>query len=82
MDLDYQNRSDLADYFITQYLEYSKDAQLKQLLPFYKCYRAYVRGKVISFRLDDTNINAEEKAAAIKEAQAYFKLAIVYAKNL
>ena len=82
MDLDYQNRSDLADYFITQYLAYSKDAQLKQLLPFYKCYRAYVRGKVISFRLDDANINAEEKASAIKEAKAYFQLAAEYAKNL
>lgn len=82
MDLDYQNRSDLADYFITQYLAHSKDAQLKQLLPFYKCYRAYVRGKVISFRLDDVNINAEEKAAAIKEAKAYFQLAAEYAKKL
>lgn len=82
MDLDYQNRSDLADYFITQYLAYSKDPQLKQLLPFYKCYRAYVRGKVISFRLNDANINAEEKAAAIKEAKAYFQLAAVYAQNL
>jgi aminoglycoside phosphotransferase family enzyme len=82
MDLDYQNRSDLADYFITQYLSYSKDSQLKKLLSFYKCYRAYVRGKVISFRLDDANINAEEKAAAIKEANAYFQLAAEYAKNL
>jgi uncharacterized protein len=82
MDLDYQNRSDLADYFIAQYQKYSKDPQLKTLLPFYKCYRAYVRGKVISFRLDDANINAEEKAAAIKEAKAYFQLAAEYAKNL
>jgi uncharacterized protein len=82
MDLDYQKRSDLAEYFITQYLAYSKDAQLKKILPFYKCYRAYVRGKVISFRLDDANINVEEKAAAIKEAKAYFQLAAEYAKNL
>lgn len=82
MDLDYQNRADLAHYFINQYLQYSKDAQLKTLLPFYKCYRAYVRGKVISFRLDDPNITAQDKQAATKEAQAYFKLALQYAKNL
>jgi aminoglycoside phosphotransferase family enzyme len=82
MDLDYQNRSDLADYFITQYVAYSKDTQLVALLPFYKCYRAYVRGKVVSFRLDDPNIKAEEKAAAIKEAQAYFELAARYANAL
>ncbi len=82
MDLDYQNRSDLSEYFITQYLTYSKDAALKALLPFYKCYRAYVRGKVISFRLDDANINSEEKNGAIKEAQAYFRLSLEYAKAL
>jgi len=82
MDLDYQQRSDLASYFITQYLAYSEDAQLTQMLPFYKCYRAYVRGKVISFKLDDPNIKSEEKNAAIKEAQAYFRLAAEYAKSL
>ena len=82
MDLDYQNRSDLADYFITQYQKYSKDPQLQTLLPFYKCYRAYVRGKVISFRLDDPNIKPEDKKAAIKDAEAYFKLALQYAKKL
>ena len=81
MDLDFQQRSDLANYFIEKYIAYSKDQQLTQLLPFYKCYRAYVRGKVISFRLDDANITNEEKTSAIKEAQAYFKLATEYAKT-
>jgi uncharacterized protein len=82
MDLDYQKRSDLAQYFIAQYIKYSKDAQLEKLLPFYKCYRAYVRGKVVSFRLDDANIKAQEKASATKEASAYLRLAAEYAKNL
>ena len=82
MDLDFQQRSDLADYFIERYIGYSKDQQLIQMLPFYKCYRAFVRGKVISFRLDDPNIKSEEKVSATNEAQAYFKLAIEYAKKL
>jgi aminoglycoside phosphotransferase family enzyme len=82
MDLDFQNKRDLADYFINKYVEYSKDDQLTQLLAFYKCYRAYVRGKVISFKLDDKNIDAKEKAAAIIEAQAYFRLADEYVKEL
>jgi aminoglycoside phosphotransferase family enzyme len=82
MDLDFQGRSDLAEYFIGQYINYSKDFQLKQMLPFYKCYRAYVRGKVVSFRLDDPNIKAEEKEAATKEASAYLRLAAEYAKSL
>ncbi len=82
MDLDFQHRTDLANYFLERYLAYSKDQQLTSVLAFYKCYRAYVRGKVISFKLDDPNIKALEKKAAITEAQAYFKLAAEYAKNL
>jgi uncharacterized protein len=82
MDLDFQQRVDLANHFIEKYLEFSKDQKIVALLPFYKCYRAYVRGKVISFRLDDPNITSKEKALAIEEAQAYFKLAAEYAKNL
>ena len=82
MDLDFQHRSDLANYFIERYLEYSKDQPLTQLLMFYKCYRAYVRGKVTSFKLDDPNVTSEEKESAIKEAKKYFKLATEYAKNL
>jgi aminoglycoside phosphotransferase family enzyme len=56
--------------------------QLTKLLPFYKCYRAYVRGKVVSFRLDDPNISAQDKASAIQEASAYLQLAAKYAKKL
>jgi uncharacterized protein len=82
MDLDFQQKPDLANHFIHKYVEYSRDPQLTVLLPFYKCYRAYVRGKVISFRLDDKNISAQEKKSATTEAQAYFKLAEDYAKNL
>ncbi len=82
MDLDFQQRTDLSNYFLERYLVYSKDKQLMQLLAFYKCYRAYVRGKVISFKLDDTNIEQTEKTSAIKEAQAYFKLANEYVKSL
>ena len=39
-------------------------------------------GKVISFRLDDPNIKADDKKAAIKDAEAYFKLALHYIKSL
>jgi hypothetical protein len=82
MDLDFQRRPDLADYFIEKYVDYSHDEKLTGVLPFYKCYRAYVRGKVISFKLDDPNVSQKEKLGAAKEAQVYFKLAVEYAKNL
>ena len=82
MDLDFQNRSDLSNYFIDRYIIYSNDQELIKVLSFYKCYRAYVRGKVISFKLDDPNVADAEKKAALKEAQAYFRLAGKYVKDL
>jgi len=82
MDLDFQQKHELAEHFIDKYIEYSKDKQITKLIPFYKCYRAYVRGKVISFKLDDKNITEKEKSEASIEAQAYFKLADQYAKKL
>jgi len=82
MDLDFRRRPDLSEYFIKRYLDYSGDVELTKLLPFYKCYRAYVRGKVVSFRLNDPNMRVEEKRMATKEAEAYFKLASAYAKSL
>jgi aminoglycoside phosphotransferase family enzyme len=82
MDLDFRGRSDLSDFFVEKYIEYSRDQELQMFLLFYKCYRAYVRGKVVGFRLKDPNINEHEKAAAMKEAKAYFTLAVSYAKAL
>ncbi len=82
MDLDFQERPDLSVYFIERYVKYSKDNELVKVLPFYKCYRAYIRGKVISFKLGDPNVNDNEKKAATKEAQSYFKLSVEYAKEL
>jgi hypothetical protein len=82
MDLNFKGRTDLSDFFVERYVEYSGDKEVMRLLPFYKCYRAYVRGKVVSFRLKDLSINREEKTAAMKEAKAYFKLASTYTKIL
>ncbi len=82
MDLDFKDRTDLSNFFVKRYIEYSGDQELTKLLPFYKCYRAYVRGKVVSFKLKDPSVDSEEKSAAMKEAKAYFKLASTYAKTL
>ena len=81
MDLDFKDRRDLSSFFVERYVKYSGDKELEKLLSFYKCYRAYVRGKVVSFRLNDPNVDEEEKAAAKKESKAYFDLATVYAKQ-
>jgi len=47
-------------------------------LRFYKVYRAFVRGKVNSFQLDDDSISVKDKEDAVKRAKAYFALAYSY----
>ncbi len=61
MDLDYHGRQDLSEHLIRAYVGESGDHGLIEVLDFYKCYRAYVRGKVESFRLDDPHIPEGEK---------------------
>jgi aminoglycoside phosphotransferase family enzyme len=82
MDLEFRRCPDLSAFFVKNYLRYSGDEEAAKLLPFYKCYRAYVRGKVVGFRLNDPNIGVKEKRVALKGAKAYFKLAVQYAKAL
>src|SRR3989304_3779830 len=67
MDLDFRERPELSDIFMEKYIKYSGDEELMRLLPFYKCYRAYVRGKVVSFKLQDPNVRSKEKNTALKE---------------
>ncbi len=82
MDLDYKKRKDLTAYLIEKYVQYSLDNELEKILAFYKCYRAYVRGKVIGFKLNDPNMDDKGKYEAEKEAKAYFDLAAQYARQL
>jgi len=81
MDLDYHNREDLSEHLIRAYVGESGDLELMEVLNFYKCYRAYVRGKVESFRLDDPHIPEEEKKGALERAQKYFNLAYQYVQR-
>jgi len=81
MDLDYHGRQDLSEHLVRAFIGESGDQELIEVLDFYKCYRAYVRGKVESFRLDDPHIPEEEKKEAQKRAQKYFSLAHRYAKR-
>ncbi len=79
MDLDFLDRSDLSDYLVKRYITYTKDKELTKLLSFYKCYRAYVRGKVYSFNTRDLSISKEEREKFEEKAQAHFALAFRYA---
>ncbi len=81
MDLDRFRRHDLSRSFSDSYVALSNDAGVAQLLQFYKCYRAVVRGKVEGFKLGDTLMSGDEQRAARWLARTYFELAKQYAKG-
>jgi uncharacterized protein len=71
MDLEHLGRADLSAEFVDAYIRHSGDQDLLELLDFYKCYCAFVRGKVLGFRLGQ-----EQDSESIKrESRAYFDLA-------
>jgi len=81
MDLDHYGRADLSRSFVNAYVDMSQDRELMELINFYKCYRAYVRGKVESFKLDDPYIAPAEKRKALEIATSYFDLAHAYTRR-
>ncbi len=80
MDLDFLGQAYSSSYFIQKYVEKSKDENLFKVLNFYKCYKAYVRGKVIGFKINDSNIDKIEKEKTIYLARKYFDLAYYYSQ--
>jgi len=82
MDLDVRGRPDLGYYLMECYNRKTRDRDLFALLPFYRCYRAYVRGKVLSFRLHEPEFTEAEQASAASRAKSYFHLTRRYASPL
>lgn len=78
MDLDRHRQAGLSRHLVDTYAGLSHDEGLLSLLNFYKCYRAYVRGKVEGFKLDDPYIPEEEKVKVLTAAHGYFQLAESY----
>jgi len=79
MDLDYHGRPDLARFVIRRLADLLDDPEMEELMDFYKCYRAYVRGKVESLHSVADMADDGERAAAAENARRYFQLALQYA---
>jgi aminoglycoside phosphotransferase family enzyme len=77
MDLDYNQRSDLQKYFLSQYVKKSKDQSLEELVYFLMCYKACVRAKVSFFRAKE-ECNHQKSVQSIKEANDHLQLAASY----
>ncbi|HEY5743534.1 MAG TPA: AAA family ATPase, partial [Terrimicrobiaceae bacterium] len=77
MDFDYQGYRDFSASFTHRMATALRDDGLLQLIDFYKCYRAYVRGKVESFQA--AGAPEKQKKKHVSNAKHYFQLALHYA---
>ena len=81
MDLDFQGQPELAQRVVERYVEQSGDHGFLELVDFYCCYRAYVRGKIACFTSADPAIRAAVQAQQIALARRYFDLSHDYATD-
>ncbi len=82
MDLDYHGLPALSNYFIRSFSDGIGDAGLLDLIDFYKCYRAYVRGKIGCFTWASHGIDSDTREKAGSQASRYFRLAMNYAGGM
>ena len=78
MDFDYNAQSVLGDAFVEAYIDASGDYGMRDVLLFYKVYRAYVRAKVTSVMLDYKGLDDAKRKDAFETAQKYYDLAYGY----
>jgi uncharacterized protein len=76
-DLDWRGRPDLAWSWVEAYVAASGDEGLRAALPFYKCYRAFVRGKVEALAQQSV-ASVEGRCKHGRAAREHFELAEWY----
>jgi uncharacterized protein len=74
MDFDLRGRWDLSRYLTHRLATSLNDQGLQELMDFYKCYRAFVRGKVESLQTVGSKLRRNRA-----HARRYFRLALRYA---
>lgn len=77
MDFDFEGRSELGQLLLRNASREFGDPGLLEVANFYKCYRAFVRGKVESIEMTSTEPSAAGEHC--KRAACYFRLALRYA---
>ncbi|MEX0660659.1 MAG: AAA family ATPase [Balneolaceae bacterium] len=79
MDLDFNQCRNEERYFVRQMSAKMGDPDLLQIIDFYKCYRAYVKGKVKSLQSVEDEIDEKDRKPLVDRASDYFKLSLRYA---
>lgn len=81
MDLEANNRSDLAWRLLNHCLEKNGDYNAVPLLRFYLCYRAMVRAKINAIRTTQQSADSIERTQGLTEFYKYLDLADTYTRN-
>lgn len=79
MDLDFRDLRAQSRYFVREMSGRLEDRDLLKVLNFYKCYRAYIRGKVKSIESEEEEISESDRRQARELAARYFRLSLCYA---
>jgi uncharacterized protein len=77
MDFDFKGRSDLGNLLLRNAAREMSDAGIVKITNFYKCYRAFVRGKVESIQAAEKETKNRQEHE--RQAARYFRLALRYA---
>ena len=79
MDLDFYRYFRKSRKFISGMAEKLNDPGIHRIIDFYKCYRAYVRGKVKSMESSEEEVPGNDRKKAAEKAKRNFQLALNYA---
>jgi aminoglycoside phosphotransferase family enzyme len=79
MDLAFRGETELAKRVNERFVEVSGDWAFAEIVGFYSCYRAYVRGKIACLTAVDPALDARAREEQIGLARRYFELAFRYA---
>jgi aminoglycoside phosphotransferase family enzyme/predicted kinase len=76
MELSLEGRADLDGAFVEEYIRAADDEEGRALLPYYRAYRASVRGKVEGMKLTQPEVPEADRAAAWARARALWLFAL------
>ena len=83
MDMDFLGYRPAALFLLSRYVETTNDADLMQVIDFYKCFRAMVQVKVYHLQTEDRSSQDDaKKAEHIHEMEQYLDLAYQYALKM
>ena len=78
MALDYAGHPELAEHLVAHYATTAGDAELPRLVPLFKCYLAYIRGKVDSLKSAEEEVGTVEQGQTRRSSAGYFALSYRY----